>query len=205
MKLNLLNQTLKVALNVVRCRLIIQISLTITMSINPQSPPFVFLNWDQKRQKWLGKGGMEIQLIETLGEIFNFSYEIINCNNHWGNLLPNNKWNGIIGELSTEVKGRLLKCHFTHLLFLSHFPASRSRRWRDHPDLWPLQSSAVSVPACGHLSDLHHPSPFHGTQSVPGLQATQLRRVDGLSHVAANLCPLWSPLQLGPPRLWQLR
>ncbi|KAH9394614.1 hypothetical protein TYRP_004669 [Tyrophagus putrescentiae] len=72
------------------------------MSINPQSPPFVFLNWDQKKQKYEGRGGMEIQLIETLGDYFNFSYEIINCNNHWGNLLPNNKWNGIIGELSTE-------------------------------------------------------------------------------------------------------
>lgn len=73
-----------------------------------QSPPFVFLSWDQKSQLWKGNGGAEMRLIETLSEYFNFSYEIINCHNQWGNLLPNNTWNGLIGLVSTEVSLMML-------------------------------------------------------------------------------------------------
>ena len=47
-----------------------------------------------------------MHLIDTLSKFFNFSYEIINCNNNWGTKLANNTWNGLIGLLTKEVSMR---------------------------------------------------------------------------------------------------
>ena len=54
--------------------------------------------------KWIGAGGFELKMIETLAQYLNFSYEIINCNNVWGSLITNQTWNGIIGLLVKNVR-----------------------------------------------------------------------------------------------------
>ena len=54
--------------------------------------------------KWIGVGGFELKMIETLAQYLNFSYKIINCNNVWGSLITNQTWNGIMGLLVKNVR-----------------------------------------------------------------------------------------------------
>ena len=69
-----------------------------------QNPPFSSLYWNSFQMKWIGVDGFELKLIQTLGEYFNFSYELINCNNVWGALAANGSWNGLMGLLLKEVR-----------------------------------------------------------------------------------------------------
>ena len=48
-------------------------------------------------------GGSDYRLLVTLAETFNFSYKVLDCDGHWGSLLPNNSWTGIVGKLASRV------------------------------------------------------------------------------------------------------
>ena len=47
--------------------------------------------------------GVEIEIIETLGKVWNFSYDIIDTKNSFGERLTNGSWTGIIGQVSEKV------------------------------------------------------------------------------------------------------
>ena len=45
----------------------------------------------------------DLKIMEILSVKLNFTFSVIHCNFQWGDLLPNNTWNGIIGKLVTQV------------------------------------------------------------------------------------------------------
>ena len=47
--------------------------------------------------------GVEIEIIKSLGKVWNFSHEIINTNGVWGEHLPNGSWIGIVGQVYHKV------------------------------------------------------------------------------------------------------
>jgi len=61
------------------------------------------LDYEINNNRWLVSGGFEGILVQTLSKYFNFTYEIINCNNDWGIQLPNKTWTGIIGKIVSKV------------------------------------------------------------------------------------------------------
>jgi hypothetical protein len=48
-------------------------------------------------------GRYEGKLIQTMCKHFNFTYELIICNNDWGTQMPFKTWTGIIGKIVSEV------------------------------------------------------------------------------------------------------
>lgn len=63
----------------------------------------MLLNWNDQLKVWQAVGGLEVQILNTLKSLFNFSYEIINCHNDWGTKLPNGTWVGAVGLVSSNV------------------------------------------------------------------------------------------------------
>ena len=53
--------------------------------------------------QWKLTAGIEFKLLQALSKHINFTYHIINCNNHWGSYTPANKsWSGIIGAIVSK-------------------------------------------------------------------------------------------------------
>ena len=53
--------------------------------------------------------GVEIEILESLRKVWNFSYHIIDTNGVWGERLPNGSWSGIIGDVYSKVsKSKIL-------------------------------------------------------------------------------------------------
>jgi hypothetical protein len=61
------------------------------------------LNRESKNNKWFFEGGFEAKLLHTMSEHFNFTYEVLFCNNEWRIQLPNKTWNGIMGKITSKV------------------------------------------------------------------------------------------------------
>ena len=47
-------------------------------------------------------GGTEVELLNALKQFFNFQYDIVDCNNDWGNYI-NGTWTGLIGQVFHNV------------------------------------------------------------------------------------------------------
>ena len=47
--------------------------------------------------------GVEIDIIESVAKLWNFSYDIIDTNDIFGEQLDNGSWTGIIGQVFTKV------------------------------------------------------------------------------------------------------
>ena len=71
-----------------------------------QLPPYVVLEFNQTNHKWKGMGGLDLKVIQILSDIFNFTIEILNCGFKWGQKLPNNTWDGIIGKVLYKVNNK---------------------------------------------------------------------------------------------------
>jgi len=69
-----------------------------------QAPPFVYLDTDHRKLL----NGLDVKIINSIMEILNFTYHIVDCNLIWGVKLENNTWNGIIGMLHRNVINILL-------------------------------------------------------------------------------------------------
>ena len=61
------------------------------------------MDFENKSKQWYLSGGFDVYLIQCLSIYFNFTYQIINCNNEWGDRLTNNTWTGIIGKIVNKV------------------------------------------------------------------------------------------------------
>ena len=53
------------------------------------------------------KGGLEVELLNELKQFFNFQYDVVDCNQVWGNYV-NGTWTGIIGKVFYKVNLLLL-------------------------------------------------------------------------------------------------
>ena len=49
------------------------------------------------------QGGIEVELLNSLKQLFNFQYDIVDCNQQWGNYI-NGTWTGVIGSVFKKVK-----------------------------------------------------------------------------------------------------
>lgn len=68
-----------------------------------QSPPYVFMNYDQISCEWKLTAGVEVKLLQALSKHFNFTYQVIDCDNNWGVYISaNNSWTGIMGAIVTK-------------------------------------------------------------------------------------------------------
>ena len=47
--------------------------------------------------------GVDLVMINTLSKYFNFSYEMIDCQGHYGTVKPNGTWTGMMGKLAQNV------------------------------------------------------------------------------------------------------
>ena len=47
--------------------------------------------------------GSDIELLKTISKYYNFTNDLIDCNDLWGLPLGNGSWNGIIGQLMLKV------------------------------------------------------------------------------------------------------
>ena len=45
----------------------------------------------------------DMKILKILSSKLNFTFSLIHSDFHWGHLLPNNTWTGIIGKLVTQV------------------------------------------------------------------------------------------------------
>jgi hypothetical protein len=68
-----------------------------------KSPTYVVLGYEPINNSWFLSSGYEVELIKSLSQYFNFTYRLINCNEVWGELLPNKTWNGVIGKIVSKV------------------------------------------------------------------------------------------------------
>jgi hypothetical protein len=83
---------------------IIVIFINIVFKIESiQILPYVLLDFDHSNKTHILSGGYEGKLIQTMSKHFNFTYELIICNNDWGTQMPNKTWTGIIGKIVSEV------------------------------------------------------------------------------------------------------
>ena len=48
-------------------------------------------------------GGIEVELLKELKKYFKFQYDVLNCNENWGNYI-NGTWTGVIGNVLYNVK-----------------------------------------------------------------------------------------------------
>ena len=53
------------------------------------------------------KGGLEVELLNELKQFFNFQYDVVDCNQVWGNYI-NGTWTGIIDKVFYKVNLLLL-------------------------------------------------------------------------------------------------
>ncbi len=98
------NEDLKLG-NFIFCCLIEKlINLLLNKLVYKQSPPLIFLDFNEKFRIWSLKSGLEVRLINEMSKYFNFSMKIIECNNDWGIQLPNKTWSGIIGKIVSKVQ-----------------------------------------------------------------------------------------------------
>ena len=47
--------------------------------------------------------GIDVNIFNTIGKLWNFTYSALYCNETWGHKLANNTWNGAIGKLQNLV------------------------------------------------------------------------------------------------------
>lgn len=70
--------------------------------------PYTHFKFDFVNKKWINDGrGVEAQLLYTLGQYFNFTFDLINLNYNFGRPLygENNEisWTGLTGLIANEV------------------------------------------------------------------------------------------------------
>ena len=49
------------------------------------------------------QGGIQVELLNSLKQLFNFQYSVVDCNEEWGNYM-NGTWNGVIEKVFYKVK-----------------------------------------------------------------------------------------------------
>ena len=97
--------------------------------------------------------GLEIEFIKVLSKLLNFTYHFIDCHSVWGNLLPNNTWTGIIGELVGNVCEYL---QWTEIENIVPCLESRHRYFRAICKLWKVQGYPLLLSVCNRFGDIHN-------------------------------------------------
>lgn len=52
-------------------------------------------------------GGYEVEILKILSAKFNFSYELLDCEQQWGSINADGTWTGVVGKLVNKVKNYL--------------------------------------------------------------------------------------------------
>ena len=65
-----------------------------------QYPPYTIIK--KENGKSVFTDGMEVELLNALKQSFNFQYDVVDCNQVWGNYI-NGTWTGVIGKVFYEV------------------------------------------------------------------------------------------------------
>ena len=69
--------------------------------IYEQNVPHILKYFEKDSQKSFN--GYEISIFKEMSKKFNFTYQIEECHQDWGRLLPDGNWTGIIGSLVNQV------------------------------------------------------------------------------------------------------
>ena len=83
----------------------------ITISFVRQIPPFIYTNKKNALE------GYEVDVISELAKFLNFTYQMIDCQMDWGQLLDNGSWDGLVGMIQNKVISIQIKIDFTCTIF----------------------------------------------------------------------------------------